>query len=153
MANSIMIASVAGIVTLVPSVALSEAAIPISECEFSQSYGATLYYEDHKDIGAGIIMYAERSEDSGLIYVADCFSGSTLLVEYSGRNSNDEQRYVLDADASPEKATLATIREHFSSLGTWTQLSVQDVEHCACAAFYPEAKGEKGYWKLRYGHP
>lgn len=152
--NSIVPSAVA-LGTLLPAAVFAESPIPISECEFGQSYGPTVWYEDHRDIGAGYVMYEMRGDDGrgGHVYVASCFSGSTLTVDYTGYDAQDVEAFVLAAAASPERVTLSDLREHFSSLGLWTNLNMQDLEHCPCAAFYPEAKGEKGNWQLRYGHP
>ena len=153
MENATTIASLTVLAALLPNVGFSAASIPVSDCEFMQSYGPDMYYEKHMDIGAGFVMYAERSDDGGSVIVANCFSGSTLTVDHSGQDSTVVQKFVLAEAGSSEKVTLAMLREHFSSLGFWTRLDVQTREHCACAAFYPNAKGKKDDWQSRYQHP
>ncbi len=153
---SVIAATVTGLAGLLPSAVFSESGIPISECEFSESYGPTVSNEEHANIGNGFVLYAERMVDeknSGDVFVANCFSGSTLVVDYTGQKQRDMVDFVLAAAASPEKWTLSRFRGHFSSLGLWTSLGVSSREHCACAAFYPEAKGDKADWQTRYGHP
>jgi hypothetical protein len=135
--------------------AIAEAPISVNECQFSQSYGPTVFYEDHTDIGNGFVMYLERYEDpdGGYLVVANCKSGSTLRIEYEGTGHQKLQDYVFAGAASPEKVTLSMFGEHFASLGLSTRLNVEPLEHCACAAFYPEAKGKKGDWERRHDHP
>ena len=74
MANLKLIAALAGLAATLLALGQSEGAMPVSECIYSQSYGADTYYEDHTDIGAGFIMYAERSKYGFNIKVADCQS-------------------------------------------------------------------------------
>ena len=156
----ITIAVVVGLSSLATSAASAGGGIPVTECQFSQSYGPDTYYEDHRDIGSGFVMYASRSKYGAKVFVANCFSGATLRVsssaeemQASGYTQKSMERDVLAASASHEKVTLSKLRQHFSSLGLWTGLRVETVEHCACAAFYPKAKGEKTDWLTRYEHP
>jgi hypothetical protein len=141
------------------SAAVAEGPIPISECAFSQSYGGTVSYEGHRDIGNGFVTYLERNVeldenyDGGRFIIAGCKSGSTLAIDYEEEQLSEVQNFVLTATASREKVTLSTFKDRFSSLGMWTALNKQSLEHCPCAAFYPEAKGNKGPWQQRYEHP
>jgi hypothetical protein len=141
------------------SAVLAEAPIPISECAFSQSYGGEISYEGHRDLGNGFVMYLVRYVESyksytgGRVIIAGCKSGSTLQILYEEEQLADAQDFVLAAAASADKVTLSTFKDHFSSLGMSTQMDKQSLEHCPCAAFYPEAKGNKGYWMDRYAHP
>ena len=160
MPNQKLIVTLAGLTAVLPTMALSEGPMPISECQFMQSYGPDVYYEDHTDIGAGFILYAERSEYGVAVTVADCFSGLTLVIRSGEGDQSTFKAFqkstegiVLDAAKSPERVTLSMIEDQFSSRGIWTNLARQDPEHCACAAFYPEAKGKKADWQNRYGHP
>lgn len=160
MANLKPIAALAGLAFALPAVGLSEGAMPVSECNYMQSYGADKYYEDHADIGAGFIMYAQRSQYGIEVKAADCFSGLTLTIStddddpstFKGFQKSVE-RSVLASAKSSKKVTLSTLEEQFSSQGIWTRLAGSKVEHCACAAFYPEAKGKKEDWEVRKAHP
>ena len=142
-----------GLASGFPAAALSEDAIAVSRCEFMQSYGPDTYYENHNDIGSGFVMYTVRSKGGMGIMVADCFSGSTLDIDSSGKTAKSDQRYVVAAAESSEKVTLSDLEKHFAAMGYWTKLEIQTAEHCACAAFYPEAKGKKDDWQVRYRHP
>ena len=127
----------------------------VSECEFSQSYGATVSYEGHRDLGNGFVMYVERYEeaDSGTLVLANCGSGLTLIADTSGVGLRRATAMVLKPDPKQRRATLSDLQKRFSGLGMWTNLISQSTEHCACAAFYPESKGTKDHWKKRYEHP
>ncbi|MFC3179467.1 hypothetical protein [Cypionkella sinensis] len=155
-----ILAAVAGLVIALPAVGTSQPAIPISECEYSQSYGPDTYYEDHADLGGGFIMYAERSKHAFNVLAVDCFSGATLRIDHGSddqkANMNVQksiEKSIVNSARSSERVTLSALKKQFSSRGIWTELSVSNVEHCACAAFYPEAKGEKEDWEVRLNHP
>lgn len=160
MAKLKLIATAAGLVFAMPAVGVSEGAMPVSECNYMQSYGADKYYEDHTNLGSGFIMYAERSKYGVEVKVADCFLGLTLRAStddddpstFKGFQKSVE-RAILASAKSSKKVTLSKLEERFSSRGIWTRLAVSKVEHCACAAFYPEAKGNKENWEVRLNHP
>jgi hypothetical protein len=158
MVRSATIATSIGLVGALPNLGLAES-MDVSECAFSQSYGGTVSYEGHRDIGNGFVIYLERNVgldgnyEGGRFIMAGCKSGLTLAIDYAEEQLPGMQDYVLVGAASKEKVTLSTFNEHFSSLGLSTIMNEQSLEHCACAAFYPESKGMKGAWMKRYEHP
>jgi hypothetical protein len=129
-------------------------ATTIEECSYGQSYGLTKSYEEHRDLGNGHISYAVRFVDtgSGWVIVSSCRSGLTLEIDYSGSGRRSVQAFVTRAAEASQGITLAAIQKHFLGLGVETGISTVKVEHCACAALYPELKGDKAEWAVP-GHP
>jgi hypothetical protein len=139
---------------LVPGIVFADAGFPIEECEIGNAYFNTVD-ENPRDLGGGIVMYrsdAPYLKLGGLIVVA-CSSGVNLEITYSGDAEYIKiEQLVLSAAGSTEEVTLRDLYHRFDGIAE-TSLWRDSVEHCACAAVYPELRERKADWNQRFYHP
>lgn len=108
------------------------------------------------DLGQGFVAQgfeavAANAPDPFVMFT-ECDSGFRILaarIEFpAGRPTPEQVIDILrEALASDAPQTGPQIVERFIALGAPAQLRRSDAETCACAVFYPEARGDKSAWE------
>ncbi len=116
---------------------------------------------DHTDLGGGRVMWTDWWSQEGsaeTINITDCKSGDRLRARTQEENMNarapmDRTEDALDIIARHESgsrifATLDRIEEDLAKIARDAERSTDTLETCACAALYPEARGDKQAFHL-----
>jgi len=115
----------------------------------------------HEDLGQGRVIWQDWWSQEGIatdITVMDCGPGEALKARTAEENMGprtpfDRTDDALDVIARHESgarvfATLSRMAEDLDRFARDVTLSVWATESCACAAFYPELKGDKPAFEL-----
>ncbi|MEM6889959.1 MAG: hypothetical protein AAF636_17735 [Pseudomonadota bacterium] len=116
---------------------------------------------DHVDLGDGRVMWRDWWSQEGTatdITVMDCAPGERLTARTAEENMNARLPFDRTEDALAVIARHETGARVFATLdrmGTDLSVFARDVmqkvemkESCACAAFYPDLRGEKTEFRL-----
>lgn len=116
---------------------------------------------DHVDLGDGRVMWRDWWSQEGSstdILIADCAPGEVLKLRTAEENMNARAPFNRTEDAmgviarhesgARVFATLERIAEDMRSFARDVEVSRLDVENCACAALYPELRGDKTAFRL-----
>ena len=110
----------------------------------------------HRDLGGGRVAFAERWSAEGTyldVIVADCATGETVRSRVREEMVKPRPAFdrtaaalaVIDRHArrSPALFGIGALAEDLSDIGEDTAVQVDTAENCACAALYPELRGDK----------
>ncbi|MEO1677362.1 MAG: hypothetical protein AAFU80_04295 [Pseudomonadota bacterium] len=116
----------------------------------------------HRDLGAGRVAFAETWSAEGVytdIYVSDCETGESLRTRTRQELMSDAPPFdrtrraveVVDRHARRHPALFGIdmLAEELSGIGEGTATFVTPDELCACAAFYPELRGDRTPFAFR----
>ena len=116
---------------------------------------------DHVDLGEGRVMWRDWWSQEGSatdILIADCQPGAVLRFRTAEENMNRRPPFDRTEDAMAIVAQHETGARVFATLGRMSDdlkkvardvsVEVWAVEPCACAAFYPELRGDKETFRL-----
>ena len=135
--------------------ALPAAALTLAECERTThvSHGGE---RGHRDMGAGRVLYGEWWSQEGVytdLVVADCRAGKLLRTRtreqrISARLPFDRTEKALkiietEFAASPSLFRLEGLARALKRPVRDIEISMMQSEPCACAALYPEARGNR----------
>ncbi len=109
----------------------------------------------HRDFGASRVGYAEWWSQEGVytdLVVMACPSGEFLRTRV--REERVSERFFDRTDkaldlierelaAAPELFSFRRLADALKGTGRDIEIAVADAETCACAAFYPDARGDK----------
>ncbi|WP_253186828.1 hypothetical protein [Roseobacter denitrificans] len=111
---------------------------------------------DHVDLGEGRVMWRDWWSQEGSatdITVMDCAPGTALRARAAEENMNarfpfDRVEDALKVIATHESgarvfATLERMADELEEFARDVRIETLNTETCACAAFYPEARGDK----------
>jgi len=112
--------------------------------------------DSHQDLGQGRVMWRDWWSQEGTaktFHIVDCGLGAALQFRTQEDNMNarptfDHTRRALQVVARHESgarafATLDAIARDLDGLARDITLTTLKAEPCACAAFYPDARGDK----------
>ncbi len=109
----------------------------------------------HRDFGGTRVGYAEWWSQEGVytdLVVMECGTGAFLRTRVREERVSDRyfDRTEKAADlieralaAAPELFSFRRLAEALDGTGRDIEIGRTDIETCACAAFYPEARGDK----------
>lgn len=110
----------------------------------------------HTDLGGSLVMWGELWSNQGFyddLYMADCASGEALRARMASQGVTEAIPYDRRNDAGEALTTLLSGSMAFLNLDraeaalTGVRVPVERLqltdEPCACAVFYPEARGDK----------
>ncbi|MEL6207224.1 MAG: hypothetical protein AAFR47_18185 [Pseudomonadota bacterium] len=116
----------------------------------------------HRDLGAGRVAFAETWSAEGVytdIYVSDCETGESLRTRTRQELMSEAPPFdrtrraveVVDRHARRHPALFGIdmLAEELSGIGEGTTTFVTPDELCACAAFYPELRGDRTPFAFR----
>ncbi|MFK7743473.1 MAG: hypothetical protein AB8B47_00355 [Roseobacter sp.] len=116
---------------------------------------------DHVDLGQGRVMWRDWWSQEGTstdVTIMDCAPGTALKARVAEENMNarlpfDKTDKALEAIALHEKGArvFATLERMAADLGEFSRdvvVGIETRETCACAAFYPELRGDKEEFRL-----
>lgn len=111
---------------------------------------------DHRDLGRGKVMWVDWWAQEGVfkdVWLADCRTGIALSLRTGEERIND--RHVVDrtdrvirkiahqADEAPAFFTIERVARDVRRDGVDLLIAEYTDEFCACAAAYPEMRGDK----------
>jgi|AACY02.16.fsa_nt_gi hypothetical protein len=109
------------------------------------------------DLGSGFVAQyfhpgASDLVPDGFVMIAECASATRLvaglpLTETGRRTPEDVLTVMRAALASDEAQTGQQIASALTLIGAPAQLRSAESETCGCAAYYPEAQGDKAPWE------
>ncbi|MEL6799326.1 MAG: hypothetical protein AAFO80_05570 [Pseudomonadota bacterium] len=135
--------------------AMPAAALTLADCDRTThvSHGGE---GGHRDLGAGRVLYGEWWSQEGVyidLVVANCATGQRLRTrtreEYiSDRAPFDRTDTALgiietELGAAPELFSLTRLARALEHTGEDIEVATLEAEPCACAAVYPEMKGDR----------
>ena len=141
--------------------ATSANALTLSECRRTThvSHGGEF---GHRDLGEGRVIWVDWWSQEGSFKgysLVECASGETLSFrtaeENMGRRAafdrTDDAREVLDRHQSGARvfATFERIAADLQFIARDIEIVVKTEEACACAAAYPDMRGEKEEFLLK----
>ncbi|MDX8349557.1 hypothetical protein SLH49_16355 [Cognatiyoonia sp. IB215446] len=116
---------------------------------------------DHMDLGEGRVMWRDWWSQEGTattFILADCASGETLSARAAEENMGARHAFdrtgdvmaVLDRHQSGARvfATFPRIADDLGNIARDVVISTEVQENCACAALYPELRGDKTEFAL-----
>ncbi len=116
---------------------------------------------DHVDLGEGRVMWRDWWSQEGTatnISVVDCGPGAWLNLRSAEDNMNarlpfdktDEALALIALHESGARvfATLDRMAQDLSKIARDVTVNVSQAEACACAALYPELRGDKEIFRL-----
>ena len=114
------------------------------------------------DLGEGRVMWRDWWSQEGTatdLTIMDCESGKALKARVAEDNMNARSPFDRTEDAmgviarhesgSRVFATLERIAADLSKIARDVRIATTTNETCACAAFYPEARGGKPEFRLQ----
>jgi len=140
--------------------ALPAQAITLSDCDrvTHVSHGGEA---DHVDLGQGRVMWTDWWSQEGTatdIIIADCAPGTALQFRTAEENMGarppfDRTRKALaivdrHQQGARAFATLRRIAADLEGTARDIRIETRNQETCACAALYPEARGDKTEFAL-----
>ena len=148
------------VITLAAMVAGSAHALVPGDCTRTThiSHGGEV---DHVDLGEGRVMWLDWWSQEGTakdVTVMDCKGGQALKARVAEDNMNarlpfDRTQDAMGVIARHESgarvfATLERIAGDLEEFSRDVRIETLKKETCACAAFYPEARGSKTKFRL-----
>ncbi|MDX8352315.1 hypothetical protein SLH47_08070 [Cognatiyoonia sp. IB215182] len=145
---------------VVPLMATHAHALTLADCTRTThiSHGGEA---DHMDLGEGRVMWRNWWSQEGTattFVVADCASGEALSARAAEENMGarhafdrtDDVLAVLDRHQSGARvfATFPRIADDLGNIARDVAISTDVQESCACAALYPELRGDKTEFAL-----
>jgi hypothetical protein len=116
---------------------------------------------DHVDLGEGRVMWRNWWSQEGTatdITVMDCAPGQALTARTAEENMGQRLPFsrtedamaviLLHEEGARVFATLNRIADSLSGIARDVRVEVLTQESCACAAFYPDLRGDKTTFKL-----
>ncbi|WP_299042530.1 hypothetical protein [uncultured Tateyamaria sp.] len=116
---------------------------------------------DHVDLGAGRVMWREWWSQEGTatsFVLVDCAPGTTLIFRTQEENMGnrlpfdrtDKALAVIDRHESGARAfaTFDRLAADLDGIARDIEITTLDAEPCACAALYPDARGDKTEFML-----
>ncbi|MEM0946872.1 MAG: hypothetical protein AAGK37_05670 [Pseudomonadota bacterium] len=109
----------------------------------------------HRDFGGGRVGYAEWWSQEGVytdLVIMTCHSGEFLRTRVreervSERSFDRTEKAIAliarELRAAPELFSFRRLASVLDGTGRDIEIAVADAETCACAAFYPDARGTK----------
>lgn len=131
------------------------AALTLAECERVThiSHGGVAA---HRDLGAGRVGWVDWWSQEGVftdITIADCKSGEFLRTRVREERMSDRApfdrtdmvQHIIETElqAAPALFSFTRLRDAIHPKGKDIELAVRSTEACACAAAYPDLRGEK----------
>ncbi|MGR3513272.1 MAG: hypothetical protein ACU0GG_10935 [Paracoccaceae bacterium] len=135
-------------------------ALTLAECERVThiSHGGVAA---HMDLGAGRVGWVDWWSQEGVftdITVADCKTGKFLrtrvreerMSERPPFDRTDAVRSIIETElkGAPALFSFQRLRDAIHPKGKDIEVAVLDAEPCACAAAYPELRGEKTAYEV-----
>lgn len=116
---------------------------------------------DHVDLGQGRVMWRDWWSQEGSstdFVIADCEPGNVLTFRTAEENMNtraafdrtdDAMRVVAQHESGSRVfATLDRMAADLQKIARDVKVTTQAQENCACAALYPQMRGEKEHFRL-----
>lgn len=77
------------------------------------------------------------------VYLEHCESGQVLRAEFTPDPAAPLGLYFLDRVQGPDVVTMSGLAAELKARGAKTRLRKSRKESCACAYYYPQARGKK----------
>lgn len=114
----------------------------------------------HRDLGEGVVAWANWWSQEGVqetLVLADCHAGKMLSVVTRSENMNREVPFdrteraveaIETMSASPVMRGFAQISERLEGMHLAPETTALTTEPCACAALYPDARGDRPAFEM-----
>lgn len=147
--------------TILAVLAAPASALTLAECERVThiSHGGVAA---HRDLGAGRVAWVNWWSQEGVftdITVADCKTGEFLrtrvreerMSERAPFDRTDAVRGIIETElrAAPALFSFERLRDAIHPKGKDIKVATRDTEPCACAAAYPELRGDKTPYEVQ----
>lgn len=148
-----------GIMALISGALLAISAVPVVALTLDDC-NRTIYVShggesDHRDLGAGRVTYVEWWSQEGVytdVVLANCETATALTTRVreeriSERAPFDVTKKALgiietELTASPSLFSFENLADRLAGTGEDTKITMLTEEPCACAALYPELRGQ-----------
>ncbi len=117
---------------------------------------------DHRDLGDGRVMWRDWWSQEGTatsFSIVDCAPGQALMFRTAEENMGprlpfdrtDKALRIVDRHENGARvfATFERIATDLQTIARDIEIKTLDAEPCACAALYPDDRGDKTEFKLR----
>lgn len=126
----------------------------LSECAFEEGHH---HASSHRDIGGGFVTYEQsylgQNSGSKQHVIENCATGDrvlTVMIDHVGGGQDRTETVRKEFETmlrSPDAFDPDSVRQRMRGLGAKSENSKWDRQSCACAAAYPEMRGDKETYK------